>query len=321
MITGGTGFFGKALLRRWLATAEAGGSTPQVVVLSRDPEGFLGANPEFGGHPWLSFSRGDILEPGTLPLISGISHFIHGAADSTLGPQLTDIQRFNQIVDGTRHVLEWAVKLGVKRVLFCSSGGVYGLPPIGVSHLDEAYNGMPDPLAPKSAYGVGKRAAEHLCGSYADQYRIEIVIARCFAFVGKDLPLNVHFAIGNFIRDALSRDAITVSGDGTAVRSYLDQRDLADWLTTILERGKSGRAYNVGSDRAIDMAELARLVRDLLSPEKEVRILGVARGGGERQVYVPNIERARSELALDVRIPLEQAIKDAAMPHRFPTLR
>jgi dTDP-glucose 4,6-dehydratase len=190
-----------------------------------------------------------------------------------------------------------------------------------VVHLEESYCGMPDPIEPNNAYSIGKRAAEHLCTLYAAQYGLEIVIARCFAFVGQDLPLNVHFAIGNFMRDALSRDAITVSGDGTAVRSYLDQRDLADWLTTILEWGTSGRAYNVGSDRAIDMAELARLVRNLLSPEKEVRILGVARGGGERQVYIPNIERARSELALDVRIPLEQAIKDAAIPHRFPTLR
>jgi len=74
------------------------------------------------------------------------------------------------------------------------------------------------------------------------------VVARCFAFVGADLPLNVHFAIGNFIRDALTADALTVSGDGTPLRTYLDQSDLAHWLFTMLERGRSGEDYNVSSD-------------------------------------------------------------------------
>jgi dTDP-glucose 4,6-dehydratase len=198
----------------------------------------------------------------------------------------------------------------VKRVLFCSSGGVYGQPPPNTRFIEESFNGMPDPLVPQNAYSVGKRAAEHLCSLYASQHGLEVVVARCFAFVGRDLPLDVHFAIGNFIRDALYRPAITVSGDGTAVRSYLDQRDLAVWLTAMLERGVAGRAYNVGSDQAISMADLAQLVRDALAPEKKVEVLGTSPLDVNRHVYVPSIERARRELGLEVRIPLRQAILD-----------
>ena len=152
---------------------------------------------------------------------------------------------------------------------------------------------------------------------YKDKYGIETVIARCFSFVGRDLPLNVHFAIGNFIRDALWRDEITVSGDGLAVRSYLDQTDLAVWLITILENGRSGYAYNVGSDKSIEIAQLARLVRDIISPLKKIVIRGKQ---SETELcrlrYVPNITRARQELGLKVTVPLEEAIRISALTNR-----
>ena len=313
LLTGGTGFFGKALLRHWLAKSQAEPIVPKVTVLSRDPEKFRGLHPEFDGASWLDFLAGDVVRPETLALSSSVTHVLHAATDSTLGPSLAPLHRFNQIVEGTRHVLDLAVRAGARRFLLCSSGGVYGQPPPGLRLIEESYNGMPDPLLSQNAYSVGKRAAEHLCSLYAANYGVDVVVARCFAFVGRDLPLDVHFAIGNFIRDALYRPKITVAGDGTAVRSYLDQRDLAVWLTAMLERGCAGRAYNVGSDQAINMADLARLVRDVLSPEKKVEILGTAPLDVNRHVYVPSIERARRELGLDMRVTLQRAIKDAAV--------
>jgi len=321
-LTGGTGFFGKALLRHWHAVSGRGAAPPDVCVLSRDPERFHRDFPQLCAAPWLTFVRGDILEPATLPAITGVTHVLHAATDSTLGPKLSPLQRFDQILQGTRNVLDFAVRSGARRFLLCSSGGVYGPPPAGAVHLEESWCGMPDPLEPNNAYSIGKRAAEHLCSLYAAQYGLEVIIARGFAFVGEDLPLDVHFAIGNFIRDALERPEITVGGDGSPLRSYLDQRDLAEWLTVMLERGTAGRAYNVGSDEAIRVGDLARLVRDVLAPHKPVKILGAARAAGaapsaaSRNIYVPSIERAGRELGLKVRIALRQAIADCAAPPR-----
>ncbi len=89
---------------------------------------------------------------------------------------------------------------------------------------------------------------------------MSVTIARLFAFHGPWLPTDRHFAVGNFIRDAMDGHDIVIRGDGTPVRSYLYAADMVAWLLTILARGESGRAYNVGSDRGVSVSELANLV-------------------------------------------------------------
>ncbi len=312
LLTGGTGFFGKALLRHWVAQAAQGGVPAEVTVLSRDPDKFLEHFPEFRQQAWLRFHAGDILLPDTFPIDGTFTHILHAAADSTLGPRLTSLERYDQIVDGTRHLLNYAVLRGIRRFLLTSSGGVYGPQPPDMKRLLESHNGMPDPLNPAHAYSVAKRCAEHLCALYQDQHGLETVIARCFAFVGRDLPLDVHFAIGNFIRDALHSQEIVVSGDGSAIRSYMDQRDLAAWLLALMERGQAGQAYNVGSDDEISIRDLAHLVRDVLAPTKPVRIAGKADAGNFRSRYVPCVDKARQDLRLDLNFPLKDALLDTA---------
>lgn len=312
-LTGGTGFFGKALLRFWLARSH--GERPETVtVLTRNPERFLNEYPEFAALGWLRFTRGDVCKPESLPKSAHFTHVLHAAADSTNGGALQLLDRFDQIVSGTRNMLRYAVECGAKRFLLTSSGGVYGRQPADMLKIKEDYCGLPEPLNSANTYGVAKRAAEHLCALYANTHGLEVVIARCFAFVGPDLPLDVHFAIGNFVRDAIEREQITVSGDGTAIRSYLDQQDLALWLDTLLNNGLSGKAYNVGSDRAISIAELAHLVRDLLAPGKPVKILGRAEDNNAiRSRYVPDIDLAKRELGLGVNITLEHSIESTAL--------
>ena len=309
LITGGTGFFGKALLRVMRCKTET--HPAHVTVLSRNPEKFLTQNPEFARLPWLDFIEGDILQAETLPYKEHFMYIIHAAADSTLGPQLSPLERYDQIVSGTRNILDYAVKTGIKRVLYTSSGGIYGKLPADIYQVNETYTGMPDPLNPENAYGVAKREAEHLCTLYADAYGLDYVIARCFAFVGQDLPIHVHFAIGNFIRDALFKDSIQVNGDGSPMRSYMAQQDLAEWLLALLQKGQTKNAYNVGSDEMVSIRNLAYLVRDIVAPEKEVHILG-GPNDNSRDYYIPDIAKAKQQLGLKVSVSLKDAILQTA---------
>ena len=306
--TGATGFFGRSLLRH-LITENS--SNVSMHLLSRDPSKFANHWPKLASVPGTVWHRGDImnLDEARLPSVDFI---VHAAADSTSSKHLNCLQQFDQVLEGTRQVLNLAVASDTKRVLFVSSGAVYGGQSAETVAVEEQYLGMPDPLNPINAYGVAKRSAEHLCALYSKMYGIEVVIARCFAFVGEDLPIDAHFAIGNFIRDALWCDEITVNGDGTPIRSYLDQRDLIRWLLVLLKEGKSGEAFNIGSDQEISIAELAYLVRDLLSPGKRVKIMGRHNENAVRSRYVPDITKICRELGLKPSFSLEQSILDAA---------
>jgi len=314
-ITGGTGFFGCWLLESFTYIVEKLKLSAQAVILTRNPEKFKQKCPHLFYHPALEFFQGDICN---FPFPQGeFSHLIHaGTPTNALLYQQNHLGMFNEIIAGTRRTLEFAKISGVKKYLLTSSGAVYGKQPNTMSHLPETYQGAPDTCSISSSYGEGKRASELLCTLYYQQYGIETKIARCFAFVGAYLPLNLHFAIGNFIRDAIEGKAIEIKGDGTPLRSYLYGSDLMIWLWTILFKGKSCFPYNVGSDKEISIRELAEMVAEICSPRTEIHI---GKTPPVRQIperYIPCVQRAYLELELQQKIDLKMSIKKLLIHNR-----
>ncbi len=219
------------------------------------------------------------------------------------------------ILEGTRRVLDFAATHNTRKLLLTSSGAVYGKQPATLSHTPEDYLGAPDPLDPASVYGEGKRISEQMCALYARNTNLEIKIARCFAFVGPHLPLDVHFAIGNFIRDAMQHHTIEIAGDGTPLRSYLYASDLTIWLWTIFFRAPSMQAINVGSEEAVSIATLARTVVDVLDPSATINISKTANPGQHPPQYIPSTQRAQQLLGLKQTISLQEAIRRTAAWH------
>lgn len=306
-ITGGTGFFGCWLLESLLWANERLNLNCQAMVLSRSPEAFQRKVPHLAGHQAISVIQGDIR---TFEFPAGtFSHVIHAATESSAKLNAENpLIMLDTIVEGTRHTLEFAKICRAQNFLLTSSGAVYGKQPAGITHIPEEYNGAPDPLDPRSAYGEGKRLAEHLCSLYADA-RLQPKIARCFAFVGPYLPLDIHFAIGNFIRDALHGGPILVKSDGTPHRSYLYAADLAIWLWTILFRGGPLRPYNVGSENGLSIAKTAQSVAKNTNPEIKIEIHGTRHQEAPIEQYVPSTKRAYKELGLYDHFDLDEKIR------------
>ena len=311
-ITGGTGFFGCWLLESLAWANDKLGLNVSALVLTRDPKGFRSKAPHLATHPAIQFHQGDVR---SFDFPAGhFSYIIHAATEANAKLNAEDpLLMLDTIVEGTRHTLEFARRCGAKKFLLTSSGAVYGKQPPDMTHIPEDYPGAPDPTDPRSAYGEGKRAAEMLCTLYAKQFGLEAKIARRFAFVGPYLPLGIHFAIGNFIRDGLWGGPIQVKGDGTPYRSYLYAADLAVWLWTILLRGASCRPYNVGSEESVTIAELAHVVAQSFSPPVTVQIAKDAVPGQPAERYVPATQRAQSELRLRQNINLQESIRRTVM--------
>jgi dTDP-glucose 4,6-dehydratase len=194
--------------------------------------------------------------------------------------------------------------------LFTSSGAVYGRQPSELTHISEEYCGGPQPLEAGSAYGEAKRASEFLCGAYARQLGFTAVIARLFTFSGPHLPLDINFAIGNFMRDILAGGPVKIAGDGRPYRSFLYAADLTIWLWNLLVRGESARPYNVGSSQAISIRDLAQLAVETVSPGMPVEIIVQEPNLSlPAPRYVPSTARAASELGLRELVPLDEQIR------------
>ena len=318
-LTGGTGFFGVWLLETLRAANHRFDLGCRVTVLTRDPARFSAKAPHLAADPALALLAGDVRDfrfPD-----DPITHVIHAATESSAALNADNPREmFDVCVEGTRRMLSLAQEKRAARFLFTSSGAVYGRQPPELLHVPEDFRGEPDPLDVRNAYAEGKRAAELLCAiaaglPAAGGAGLHVSVARCFAFVGPHLPLDAHFAIGNFLRDCLAGGPIRIGGDGSPFRSYLYAADLAEWLFTILLHGESGRAYNVGSEEALSIRQLADRVADVAAtvwpdrgrPEVLIAKQSVPAAAAER--YVPNSGRACTELGLTPATSLDEAIR------------
>ena len=290
-LTGGTGFFGKSILSM---LRRGSGKGFEFTVLSRDPKMFLADNPEFSGLEQVHFISGDI-RSFDFPQHS-FDYVLHAAAPARAMPP--SVER-DIVVNGTRRILAFAKQCHARRLLFVSSGAVYGPQPPDLERIPEDF-----PCRPVTEYGIAKFEAEQMCKDSG----IECVIARCFAFVGPYLPRDIHFAVGNFIRDCLAGNDIEIKGDGTPYRSYLYADDLVRWLFAVLFRGTPRRAYNIGSDRAVSIRELAETVRNVLGSKNRIVVRRTPDPGKPPERYVPDISKIRRELNVSIETDLEDAI-------------
>jgi nucleoside-diphosphate-sugar epimerase len=306
-LTGGTGFFGKWLLESFIYANEKLELNAKIISLSRNPEFFLQEYPFYSEHTnSVRFVKGDILTYD-FKVDEEIQFIIHAAtaASDSLNKN-NPLLMMDTITLGTRNVLDFAITQPIEGFLFVSSGAVYGKQPFDVSNIQETDSFKIDFNNSNAAYAEGKRLAELYCSTYFEKYNLPVKIARCFAFIGPYLPLDTHFAIGNFISNVIKNEDIVIIGDGSTTRSYMYASDLSIAIWKILLIGNNNKPYNVGVDKAYSLKEIALMLKKKYG--NEVQILNMNKNL-PKNIYVPNIDTLINELKIKHFVQIEEAIQ------------
>lgn len=314
-IAGGTGFFGCWLLESLAWANDRQNLNVKALVLSRNPEGFAKKAPHLYHHRTIQFWKGDIKD---FMFPEGqFAYLIHTAIHQQPADRNpSNLALTNEMLSGTKRLLDFCLQAGVNKMLLVSTGAVYGQIPPGLEKIPEDFTGSFDPASSASGYHHVRRMMESLTALYAKEHHFEAKIARGFAFIGPYLPLNGRFAAGDFIMDAVSGRPLTVKGDGKAVRSYLYMADLAIWLWTILLKGNNRRPYNVGSEDPTTILALAEEIAHRCSPPLPVLVSGHSSPGVAPNHYVPDTTRAQTEIGLRQTISIADAVTKTLQWHK-----
>ena len=199
-ITGGTGFFGKSMLNYKLLNSKWSHRNDEWHILSRDPKAFRNRYPSLSNQSNVHFIKGNVLDRSSFPKSIQFDAIIHAA--SYVQGAAPDDDTYKVIVNGTKNIIDYAYTVNCNKVLFTSSGAVYGKLSIPCKETFECH--------PTTAYGKAKCEAEKMLIDSG----LDVKIARCFALIGQYLQQDIHYAIGNFMSYCkLSKD-IVILGNG-----------------------------------------------------------------------------------------------------------
>ena len=214
-------------------------------------------------------------------------------------PYVIDEEKlYNTIAQGTENIVNIFENANIERLIFTSSGAVYGC---NYHNSKET-----DICKPNTIYAKAKKYAEELIL----QSNINISIARCFVFNGPFNEKHNYFAMANFIDSVINNRNIIINGDGSPIRSYLYMADAIYWLLTILLKSKNKSIYNVGGGGGISIYDLAKKVaKQNNNYTGEIKVLGKTNIGVAPERYVPDISKIIKELGVKENYTLEAAIK------------
>ena len=153
-------------------------------------------------------------------------------------------------ISGTKNLLDYGKTHCCKRLLYISSGEVYGQGDFTLESFEETYAGYVDPTSARSCYPNGKRAAETLCVSYTKQYGLDTVIVRPSHTYGPTVTKADNRANAQFVNKGLAGEDIVLNSAGNQMRSYTYLADAASAILSVLTNGESCNAYNISNSQS-----------------------------------------------------------------------
>lgn len=324
LITGGAGFLGYYLVQAVLAWNNRVDAEQQIQLTIYD--NYIRGVPPWltalQDEPTLTLVRYDVIQP--LPADMPDFDFIVHAAGiaSPRYYRLHPLETMDANINGLRSLLEHARKRQdtghpVKGMLFFSSSEIYGDPDASHIPTSEDYRGYVSCTGPRACYDESKRYGETLCVVFAQQYGVEVKVARPFNNYGPGLKISDRRVIPDFARDVLAGRPIVMHSSGTPSRTFCYASDAVTGYLKVLVRGRAGEAYNIGTESPeISMAALAECVaavgRELLGYGGEV----IKQPSDEKDYLVdnpqrrcPSIAKARAELEYEPAISLDEGLR------------
>jgi UDP-glucuronate decarboxylase len=299
VVTGAAGFIGTHLSAHLLA----GGH--EVIGLDNLFTGSKGNLRILQAHPNFEFVRHDVCEPWHIEC----DQLFHLACPaSPVHYQRNPARTIETGVVGTRNALVAARAVGA-RVVFTSTSEVYGSP---AQHPQtEEYWGHVNCVGPRACYDESKRAGETLCVAFADQYKVDVRIARLFNTYGPRMGSGDGRIISNFITQALKKEPITVFGDGSQTRSFCYVGDTIEALVRLMHVSFVNRQniptpiVNIGNPDERTVLSVAETVVQILGGTIERRSLPV----DDPTRRCPDIRRARSWLEWEPKIAFQEGLR------------
>lgn len=308
LVTGGTGFIGKWLVASLNQLELNERLNMTIYILTRDIKSFKNQFSECPFIDNINFLESDIRSLDNLNNLNvKFDYIILGANDATYDFSLNAKKLSETLIAGTFNLLKTFVSSKTEAIIHLSSGAVYG----DISKHEDGAKEDDQSLINinniGSMYGLSKALVESILNQYGEQNNIRIINARCFAFVGPYLPLNKHFAIGNFINNCINSQPIIINGNGLPVRSYMYAADMVKAIFLCLNSTKS-MAVNIGSDEKISIKNLAELVSKTLKNPHVIVKEKSSMHPEKANYYLPNTTLLKS-LGYSQSSTLENSIK------------
>ncbi len=307
LVTGGAGFIGSQYVRSLLDDAYPGYEGAQVTVV--DALTYAGNRDNLPErHERLEFVEGDICDlPLLLDLFPGHDAVVHFAAESHVDRSVQGGAEFVRTnVGGTQTLLEAARRTAVPRVVCVSTDEVYGSIRQG-SWNEEC------PLLPNSPYAAAKAGADLIARAYARTYGMDVVTTRCCNNYGP--YQHVEKLIPRFVTNLLSGEQVPLYGDGWNVREWLHVDDHCRAIQRVLEAGRAGEIYNIGSGDELTNLELTAALLELCDADWD-RVKRVSDRPGHDLRYSLDDTKIRTELGWQPLISLDTGLAGTVQWYR-----
>lgn len=259
LITGATGLIGSTIVHGLVRHNQITENNIKIYIFVRNIEKAYNLFNDYIKEGWIKLIEGDICN--IIFLEENIDFIIHGASETASKVFVEKpVETILTALNGTKNILDLAVKKNIKSMVYLSSMEVYGTPLDNIP-LAEDHMGYLNPLSVRSSYPESKRMAENLCISYYSEHRIPVRIIRLTQTFGPGISLHDERVFAEFAKCILYSQDIILKTRGITRRMYLYVSEAVTAILTLLTRGQNGSAYNAANpDTFCSISEMAEMI-------------------------------------------------------------